>query len=112
MSKANLLKAIDKAEMFGGCDYLHDDKTACCVIAQLYVLEGGDPKDMDEWDNSQVDDIQITHDPEELKKYDLRLLCSIQAVWDNSPQIRKSKDANEARQRMKQLVIKHYKDSE
>lgn len=45
MDKTNLYKALELATQPGACLYVYGGKP-CCIIAQLYVLEGGKVEDM------------------------------------------------------------------
>lgn len=85
--KRNLLKAIELAKGAGSCQYIKGGEP-CCVIAQLYVLEGGKVEDMEgwgnNWSNTTVDAvIRKNLDNGVLKKYDRQLLTRLQNTWDN-----------------------------
>lgn len=86
MDKTNLYKALELATMAGACLYVHNGKP-CCIIAQLYVLEGGKVEDMlsvknklGEW--SAVKHVYEDLAPPQLTKYPKNLLITMQARWD------------------------------
>lgn len=76
----NLKQAIKLAMGAGKCDYLNNGKPYC-VIAQLYVLEGGSPEDLKEWEGCTITGID---DRGCLKKYSIKLLEGLQERWDQS----------------------------
>lgn len=74
----NLKQAIKLARGAGKCDYLNNGKPYC-VIAQLYVLEGGSVEDLKEWEGCTITGID---DRGCLKKYPIKLLDGLQSRWD------------------------------
>lgn len=82
--KENLLKAIDQAEGYGGCQYVTFDKRPCCVIAQLACLEGVSIKELDQWLGVNVEGILLSErlNNQALRPYPKDLLLRIQTLWD------------------------------
>lgn len=80
--KENLKKAIELANGAGSCQYRTEEGEPSCVIAQLYVLEGGDVNDLQE--DCSVETLAGTSDKfcEILKDYDMTLLNRLQMEWD------------------------------
>lgn len=86
MDKTNLYKALELAVQPGACLYVYGGKP-CCIIGQLYVLEGGKVKDMlsvkhklGEW--STVNHVYEDIAPPQLTKYPKQLLIEMQKKWD------------------------------
>ena len=98
--KEKLLKAIELATEFGNCTYVKKSEP-CCVIAQLFVLEGGTIEDMIDWDVYTVNRLFGLNDKivTVLSKYPLSLLNTLQACWDSTPAYFSS-DAEAARGKM------------
>lgn len=84
MDKTNLYKALSLAKNPGNCKYVQDGKP-CCIIAQLFVLEGGTVEEMGEENYPEWSTIRrVYHDqaPPQLTKYPLELLVAMQSNWD------------------------------
>mgnify|MGYP003534381023 CR=1 FL=1 len=79
-TKSNLWKAWVIA-INAGCRYVVDGKPAC-VIAQLYILEGGKVEDMADWHGKPIAYIQ----PPLLAKYPILFLSTVQYVFDLHPE--------------------------
>ena len=83
---ANVVKAIGKARKPGGCKYVDRDKP-CCVIAQLYILEGGNLEELKKFDTENgilYDYISTTNDVRRrLFKHGDSELGELQYTWDN-----------------------------
>lgn len=100
--KEKLLKAIDLAKKPGSCKYVIDGEPIC-VIAQLYVLEGGKVEDMEKWGDTVIQTIKKeTEDLPALDGYDINILLDLQSYWDDE------KDEEEARKNMRSLVNEVY----
>lgn len=86
MDKTNLYKALALAKNPGNCLYVERGQP-CCIIAQLYVLEGGTVEEMEgggkfkEW--STIRRVYIDRAPTQLTKYPMNLLIAMQANWDS-----------------------------
>lgn len=80
MDIKNLKKAVELAQGAGECDYLADG-VPFCVIGQLYVLEGGSPKDLKEWEGCMIGGIENRGC---LQKYPIKLLDQLQEYWDSA----------------------------
>lgn len=85
MDKTNLYKALELARNPGNCLYVERGQP-CCIIAQLFVLEGGTVEEMEsrgdykEW--STVRRVYLDKAPPQLTKYPLELLVAMQSNWD------------------------------
>lgn len=78
---ARLQTAIDKAENPGECRYVVDGRPSC-VIAQLYILEGGSVDTLEEWGATVIGCVLNERHPAELAHYPKTLLQSLQYLWD------------------------------
>lgn len=75
----NLKQAIKLAKGPAEGMYTRDGKPYC-IIGQLYVLEGGNVKDLEEWEDQQIWDIPNRGC---LDKYPIAVLRSLQTTWDD-----------------------------
>lgn len=76
-----LQTAINKAENPGGCRYAVDERPSC-VIAQLYILEGGSVDTLKYWGSTVIGCVLEQEHPPELAKYPKWLLQKLQYLWD------------------------------
>lgn len=85
MDKTNLYKALELATKPGACLYVYGGKP-CCIIGQLFVLEGGKVEDMiKEGGESRWSTVRRVYEdvaPPQLTKYPKNLLITMQARWD------------------------------
>jgi hypothetical protein len=83
MVPEEIIKACQLAEGPRSCQYVNNGQP-CCVIAQLYVLRGGDVEDMYEWDDVTRNSVSnIIEDFGIDFGYDEYQLSVLQALWDN-----------------------------
>lgn len=83
--KEKLLKAASLAKGPGGCSYSNYKQEPICVIAQLAVMEGVDPKVFAEWDSfGSFNNVKENGLPEndKLNAYEMKLLLHVQDFWD------------------------------
>lgn len=78
---SRLQTAIDKAENPGECRYVVDGRPSC-VIAQLYILEGGSVDTLEWWQSTVIGCILEEQRPPELARYPKGLLQNLQYLWD------------------------------
>lgn len=78
---ARLQTAIDKAETPGACRYVVDGRPSC-VIAQLYILEGGSVDTLEEWGATVIGCVLDEWHPAEFAHYPKGLLQNLQYLWD------------------------------
>ena len=82
MIPENIKKACELAKDPGSCKYTDGEKPLC-VIAQLYVLEGGDVKDMLDWGTTVIRRVEYNSILENMfDKYGLNNLVEMQYIWD------------------------------
>lgn len=83
MLPENIKKACELAQVPGECKYVVDEKP-CCVMGQLYVLEGFDINDLKETSDMFCN---IITDNQQLidKKYGQLRLYDLQCYWDDYP---------------------------
>lgn len=98
-------EAIKKAVHPGGCRYLIDGKPAC-VIAQLYVLKGGAPEDMESWHGTGVLRIVDERMVPLLMDEPRFLMEHLQYVWDTSY----NKTAEEGQASMMKVLDDFFKE--
>lgn len=117
--KKSLLQAIESAKDYKACKYLSENGEPRCVIAQLFVLSGGNKSDMKDWEwhdgNSKtVDDVIETNEHPELINYNINLLKKLQNSWDLGHESDEDgkpfiyKDEEQAKNKMKEIVASYY----
>lgn len=77
MDKTNLYKALELARGAGNCLYVENGEP-CCIISQLFALEGGKVEEMRYW--PLIGSMPCL--PPEFVRYPRELLVSMQAYWD------------------------------
>ena len=97
---ARLQTAIDKAENPGACCYVVNGRPSC-VIAQLYILEGGSVDTLKEWGATVIGCVLNERHPAELAHYPKGLLQNLQYLWDIGVD-----DAESRREAMRKEVAK------
>lgn len=99
---ARLQTAIDKAENPGARRYVVDGRPSC-VIAQLYILEGGSVDTLEwwQWQSTVIGCILEEQRPPELVHYPEGLLQNLQYLWDVGVA-----DADTRREAMREEVAK------
>ena len=79
----NIAKACELAREPGGCKYIDEDGYPCCVIGQLYALEGFDTNDL-----KDVNKFSSYIESENMfllsDKYGKERLDNLQNYWDDS----------------------------
>ena len=98
MDKLN--KAIELAREPGSCQYVTDGEP-CCVIAQLYILEGGTVDELRQWRSTVISHVLYEVNPPQLASYPKDLLADLQYTWDAG-----CNDAETRREIMRQRVRK------
>lgn len=96
-------EAIKKAINPGGCRYLQDGKPAC-VIAQLYILKGGSPEDMEDWHDTNIPIVVYELKPPLLMDEPRLLMANLQHTWDTSA------TAEEGRENMMRVLDDFFKE--
>lgn len=97
---ARLQTAIDKAKNPGKCRYVVDGRPSC-VIAQLYILEGGSVDTLGKWRSTVIGCILEEQRPPKLAHYPKGLLQNLQYLWDVGVN-----DADTRREAMREEVAK------
>jgi hypothetical protein len=103
MNKQNLLKAIELAVSPGECKYFNDGKP-CCVVGQLFALEGAKVEEFDECNGVSIGypNSKIAHVMHYLDSYDTDLLDDLQSMWDRD--LDSEEDIDERKAQMVELV--------
>lgn len=109
-AKSRLLKAIDRAENFKGCQYLNEDNSPCCVIGQLAFMEKIPVEEIKSWGGCTVHHAKVA-ESELCMKYALRLLTRLQSIWDGKEPWSSIavKTENDARAMMEAEVEEYFK---
>ena len=83
MLPENIKKACQLAKNPNGCRYVENNEP-CCVIAQLYVLDGGDIEKLKRCDNIQYNCITSLLQDDLLElDYPEYFLSQLQNKWDS-----------------------------
>lgn len=81
----NIRKACKLAKKPGSCEYVDENFCPICVIAKLYVIEGGLPEVMAKWRNTQCVNVDDPLMETLFAKYGREFLYNLQGFWDSNP---------------------------
>ena len=79
----NIKKACELAKNPGSCKYSNKDGSPCCVIGQLYVLEGFDVTEFS-CQNTTIDHVKAENIDLLFSKYTKDRLTTLQFYWDSN----------------------------
>jgi len=79
----NIKKACELAKNPGSCKYSNEDGSPCCVIGQLYVLEGFNVSELKN-ENKAIDYLRSENIDLLFSKYGKDRLATLQCYWDSN----------------------------
>jgi hypothetical protein len=80
-TKKQLHQAIDLAQGYGACKYVHEDKPMC-VVAQFAHLSGTSVAEMKDWGMRIFTGVAMEKPVSAYLKDNLSILTSLQFCWD------------------------------